>query len=167
MNFDLIMLLYPAILAIHNIDEIRGYEKFSSAFHQRLDPRLKNRQVFGTAAWVVTSMAVFLAIANYLYPISTLQLIAESAIFALLINVVAHCAMSLATRSLVPGTATALFVVTPYSALALIAMRSDFIRGNGALFRYAGLGAVILAVATIVSLLVAYAIVALRRRRSK
>ena len=165
MTFARLMLFFPIVVALHNADEIRGYDEFAAAFHPRLNPRLRSRRIFVVAAWVITAAAALLAFANYAYSIPALQFVARSAVGALLINALGHCAISVVKHRLVPGTATALVIVFPYSALALLGTHSDLAANAYPLLGYAALAALMLPVATIASLLIGYAIVSVYNRR--
>jgi hypothetical protein len=89
---------------------------------------------------------------TYAYKSAVLLAISKIAIFALLLNALGHCILSLKRRELLPGTLSAVALVLPYSAVAIVIMRASLGDSFWSLFRDAMLG-LILAPLAILSLL--------------
>jgi uncharacterized protein with HXXEE motif len=152
MTFAAVNLLFPVVLAIHNFDEYSRYDDFIRAYHPRLGRKLSTRRVFRDALILLTSAAAGLGALTYVYQSAGLLTISKIAIFALLLNALGHCILSLKRRELVPGTLSAVALVLPYSAVAIVIMRASLGDSFRSLFRDAIFG-LILAPLAILSLL--------------
>jgi len=151
-TFSALMLLFPVVLAIHNLDEALGRADFASAWHRKLDPRLADRRVRAAAASLLTLAAATIAIANYLDSTAASQLAARIAVFALFLNAIGHCAISILKGRLLPGTVTAACLVIPFSVVALYSARADVARSAQAFLGHVALGAITLPAAAYLSL---------------
>ena len=59
MTVDVLVLLFPLVLAIHNLDEYLRYEDFIRAFHPRLPAKLTTR---AAVFWAATALTAFTAL---------------------------------------------------------------------------------------------------------
>ncbi len=158
MTVDVLVLLFPLVLAIHNLDEYLRYEDFIRIYHPRLPAKLTTRTAVFWAATALTAFAALICIGAFISRSPTLMLIAKVSICALMLNAVSHCALSIKRRVLLPGTRSAGLLVLPYSVLALAVMRSHGGESAGDLLRYAALGAIAIPVAVACFLCIGYAI---------
>jgi Protein of unknown function with HXXEE motif len=162
MTFDVFILLFPIVLALHNLEECAGYEEFIKAYHARLPETLTTRATILGAAIALTIAAAVVCLAALVWKTPLLVQIAKVAICALLLNAVGHCVVSLRRRKWLPGTRTAAILVLPYGALALIVMRTATGDSAADLVRYALLGAITIPLTVAVFLLVGVGIAKLR-----
>ncbi len=141
MSFPALNLLLPAILAVHNLDEYCQYDNFVREFYGRLPKKLTTRRVFGGTAVLLTLVVLLLSALTYSLRSGTLVMISRVAMFALMLNGIGHCVLSLKRRTWVPGTLSAITLILPYSVVAILATYSS---GNSflSLFRYAALSAI-------------------------
>jgi hypothetical protein len=146
MTFAAFNLLFPIVVAVHNIDEYRGYEDFVRSYPGWLAGKL-TRQVVGRAMILLTLAVTALAVATYFYQNDVLLMASKIAITGLALNCVGHCLLSLKRRALVPGTLSGLVLVLPYSVIAVLMMRTDFQDSLSALVGYAVIGAIIVPIA--------------------
>lgn len=141
MTFDGLILLFPIVLGIHNLDEYSRYDEFIAIYHRRLSRRITDRRVIRAAAVLLTGAAAVIVLLTYLYGTPTLHLISRVAVFALTLNALGHCGLSILRRKLVPGTRSAIALVFPYSAVAIYTMHSNLGDSAAALGWYGLLGA--------------------------
>jgi hypothetical protein len=158
MTLEVVILPFPAVLALHNIDEYLQHGEFAAVHHSRLPERFRTRRVFGWAATLLTVAVAGLCVLMYVYRGPTLRSIAEISIFALFWNAVGHCALSAMRRSMVPGTRSACALVLPYSAAAICLMHVSLGMSFETLLGYAAVGAVTGPLAAIVFLPIGYGI---------
>lgn len=141
MTFAILNLLFPIVVAVHNIDEYRGYENFVRSYPAWLAEKL-TRKVFGWAAILLTLAVTALAVATYFYQNDVLLMASKIAIIGLALNCIGHCLLSLKRRALVPGTLSGIILVLPYSAIAVAMMLNDLRDSLLGLFGYAAIGAI-------------------------
>jgi len=158
MTFAALNLLSPLVLAAHNADEYRRYEDFVREYHGRLPAKLASRSVMRNAAILLPIAAAAIAVPAYLWRAPTLMTIARIAIFALMLNAIGHCALSLKRRSMLPGTHSAIALVLPYSSVCVFVMRTQLADSWWFLVRCAALGAVAVPLAVFSSLSISYGI---------
>jgi hypothetical protein len=140
MSFTALNLLFPVVLAIHNFEEYSRYDDFVRAYHARWPAKFRARPVMRDAAVLLTLAVAVLDGLTYFYKGAVLVAISEIAIFALMLNGVAHCILSLKGRSWIPGTLSAVALVLPYSAIAIASMRFRMGESIRSLVVYAVLG---------------------------
>lgn len=162
MAFDVVVLLFPIVLAIHNFDEYAQYEDFVNAYHPRLPAKLTTRPAVFWAATALTVVAAVICVSAFAWQSPGLLLVAKVSICALLLNAVSHCVLSLRRRKLLPGTRSACILVLPYGVMALVIMRTYVGDSAAAIIRYALLGAITIPLAVAVFLLVGNGIAMLR-----
>ena len=141
MTFAAFNLLLPIVVAIHNIDEYRGYTDFVRSYPAWLVEKL-TRRVIGWAAILLTLAVTALAVATYFYQKDVLLMASKIAIIGLALNCIGHCFLSLKRRALVPGTLSAAILVLPYSAIAVYMMRTDLRDSFIGLLGYAAFGVI-------------------------
>jgi len=141
MTFTAFNLLFPIVVAIHNIDEYRGYTDFVRSYPTWLAKKL-TRRVVGRAAILLTLAISVLAVLTYFYQTDVLLTLSKIAIIGLALNCVGHCILAVKRRALVPGTLSAAILVLPYAAIALALMRTNFNDSYMAVFGYAASGAI-------------------------
>ena len=141
MTFAAFNLLFPIVVAIHNIDEYRGYTDFVRSYPAWLAEKL-TRRVIGWAAILLTLAVTALAVATYFYQNDVLLMASKIAIIGLALNCVGHCFLSLKRRALVPGTLSGAILVLPYSAIAVSMMRIDLRDSFMGLLGYAAFGVI-------------------------
>ena len=163
MALNILVLLLPIVLAIHNLDEYLRYEEFISAYHSRLPNRLTARPTIFWAATTLTAAVAFICVGAVLSKSQALWLISKVSIYALMLNAVSHCLLSLKRRRWLPGTRSACMLVLPYSVIALIVMRTSADDSLASMLRNVLLGAVTIPLAVAGSLLVGSGIASLRR----
>ena len=66
MSFVAFNLLFPIVVAVHNIDEYRGYTDFVRSYPSWLAKKL-TRRVLGWAAILLTLAVTALAVATYIF----------------------------------------------------------------------------------------------------
>jgi O-antigen/teichoic acid export membrane protein len=138
---DWITLLLPLVLAVHNLDEYAKYEDFVSTYHPRLSRKLTARPVIRNAVILLTVSVALLAGFSYVYNDDVLRTICTVAIFALMLNAISHCVLSLKRRRMLPGTLSAAVLVLPYSVVAIMITRSESGDSYSRLALLAALGA--------------------------
>jgi uncharacterized protein with HXXEE motif len=159
MSFQILILLLPLVVALHNADEYRRYEEFARIYFRRgLLARLVSRTVLRNALTFVTFAVVVLCVWSYISRTEMLLIASRVAIFALGVNAVGHCLLSATRRSLTPGTVSAALVALPYSVVAVITMRVVLGDSLIALVSYACLGVVTVPLAVVASILVGFGI---------
>ena len=156
MSFTALNLLFPVVLAVHNLEEYSRYDDFVRAFHARWPAKFTARPVMRDAAVLLTLAVAVLDGLTYFYKGAVLVALSETAIFALMLNGAGHCILSLKRRSLIPGTLSAVALVLPYSAIAVASMRTS--RGDSirSLLVYAVLGGLATPVAVALFLSISY-----------
>lgn len=117
---DWITLSLPLVLAVHNLDEYAKYEDFVNAYHPRLSKKLTTRPVIRNAAVLLTVSVALLAGFSYVYNDDVLRTMCTVAVFALMLNAISHCMLSLKRRRMLPGTLSAALLVLPYSVVAIV-----------------------------------------------
>jgi hypothetical protein len=142
MTFASFNLLFPIVVAIHNIDEYRGYSDFVRSYPTWLADKL-TRKVVGRAAILLTLAVSVLAVLTYFYQSDVLLTVSKIAIIGLALNCIGHCILSLKRRALVPGSLSGAILVLPYSVIALVLMRTNFNDSYIAVFGYAAIGAIV------------------------
>ena len=159
MTFSVLSLLFPVVLAIHNLDEYSRYDDFvrtSFLLQQTKLRKLITRRVIRDAAILLTLGAAVLAAVTYVDKGAVPVAISKTAILALLLNGIGHCVLSLKRRTVVPGTLSAATLVLPYAALAIFTMRSECGDSFQLLLRYATLGALMAPLAVLLFLSISY-----------
>lgn len=156
MTFAALNLLFPVVLAAHNADEYRRYEDFIREYHGRLAARLATRTVMRNAAILLPIAAAALAVPTFLWEPPALVTIARVAIFALMLNAIGHCALSLKRRSMLPATVSAIVLVLPYSLVCVFVMRTKLGDSWWFLLRCAALGAIVAPIAVFLFLWIGY-----------
>lgn len=122
---DWITLLLPLVLAVHNLDEYAKHEDFVDAYYPRLSRKLTARPVIRNAVVLLTVSVALLAGFSYVYNDDVLRTICTVAIFALMLNAISHCVLSLKRRRILPGTLSAVLLVLPYSVVAIMITHSE------------------------------------------
>src|ERR1700739_4561610 len=155
MDFRAYILLFPLVLALHNLDEYARYEQFVSAYHPRLPARFTTRRVVLIAAAGLTLASALISVLTYLLSDGWLVVSSKLSVLSLFANAVGHCIVSLRRRRLLPGTLSACVLVLPYGLVALVLMRN-----SGASVRelvaYAALGAALVPITVFVFIRFAY-----------
>jgi Protein of unknown function with HXXEE motif len=141
MSFVAFNLLFPIVVAVHNLDEYRGYTDFVRSYPAWLAERLTHR-VLGWAAILLTLAVTALAVVTYFYQNDVLLTVSKIAIIGLALNCLGHCFLSLKRRAFVPGVLSGAILVLPYSVIAVFMMRADFRDSFIGLFGYAAVGAI-------------------------
>jgi hypothetical protein len=154
MAFNVLVLLFPIVLAIHNLDEFAQYGDFVGTYHSRLPAKLTARPAVFWAATAVTIAAALLCLSALVWQKPVLLLAAKVSICALLLNAIGHCLLALKRRKWLPGTWSACILVLPYGLIALVTMRISVGDSTAAIIRYAFLGAITIPLAVVVFLLV-------------
>lgn len=162
MAFNVLVLLFPIVLAIHNFDECARYEDFIKTYHARLPEKLTTRAAIVGAATALTIAAVALCLGAVIWKTPFLMLVAKVSICALLLNAISHCVLSLKRGKWLPGTLSASILVLPYGIVALVVMRTVLGDSAGDIIRYALLGAITIPLTVAVFLLVGFGITRLR-----
>lgn len=125
MRFGTLVLMLALAAALHNLEEWRGYEKFAQAYYKRLNVRLRNRRVFGIALIFLSVAVSVLGVVEFVEGPGRTTIYSRVLVFALLVNALGHCAKSLRTRQVVPGTVSALLLIIPLAFVAIYVMRRD------------------------------------------
>ena len=167
MTFPTFDLLFPIILAVHNIDEYSRCDDFILAFHPRLSAKLRTRRVIRDAAILLTLAVGMLTALTYIYKSAVLITISKIAIFALLLNGIGHCVLSIKRRTLVPGTLSAVILILPYSAVAITIMHTSLGDSPWSLVGYAIFGALTAPLAILIFLWISYGFFWLTERAQK
>jgi hypothetical protein len=157
-TFDVLVLLFPVVLAIHNFEECIQYQQFSEAYQWRFPESLRARAVIVGAATALTLAATGIFVAVLIWRTPLLFTFAKVSICALLLNAVGHCLLSLRRGKWLPGTRSAAILVLPYGVFAVIVMRTMVGDSTLNLLRYALLGALTIPLAAAVFLPVGLAI---------
>ncbi|MBV8275647.1 MAG: HXXEE domain-containing protein [Verrucomicrobia bacterium] len=166
MTFAVFNLLFPIVVAVHNIDEYRGYEEFVRSYPGWLAEKL-TRKVVGWAALLLTLAVTALALGTYFYQNDFLLMVSKIAIIGLALNCIGHCFLSLKRRALVPGTLSGAILVLPYSVIAVFMMRTDFRDSLLALFGYAAVGAIVVPIVIGSFLLMGYVVARTGKRKKQ
>lgn len=153
MAFDVLLLLFPIVLAIHNIDEYERHEQFIAAYHSPLPAGLTTRPAIFWAAVTLTVAAAVLCLCALIWHNPAILLVAKVSMCALVLNAVCHCLLSLKGRKMLPGTWSACMLVLPYGVIAFMVMRTSLAESATTIFRYALIGAVTIPLAIVVFLL--------------
>jgi hypothetical protein len=167
MTFAVLNLIFPIVLAIHNIDEYSRYDDFVRAFHPRLIKKLTTRRAVRNAAVLLTLAVALLDAMTYVYKAAVLTMISKVSICALMLNGIGHCILSLRRRTLLPGTLSAATLVLPYSVIAIAIMRADFGDSFWSFLRLAAFGALTAPLAIISFLWIGYGTARLSARNEK
>jgi Protein of unknown function with HXXEE motif len=162
MTFDVLVLLFPVVLAIHNLDECARHEEFIKAYHARLPESLTTRAVVLSAATALTIAGTVVCLTAFIWKTPFLVLVAKISICALLLNAIGHCVLSLRQRKWLPGTRSAAILVLPYGVLSVIVMRTAVGDSTADLIRYTLLGAITIPLTIAVFILVGVGISRLR-----
>lgn len=141
MRFQVLNLLFPVILAIHNFEEYIGHDRFAQVYHRRLPRGLTVRPVVRNALIALTTAAAALCVVTYLIPSRLLLAASKIAVWALALNGLGHCLMSWRRRTWLPGTVSACALVLPYSAAAVWVMHVGARDSATAIGLYAAMGA--------------------------
>ena len=155
MTFAAFNLLFPIVVAIHNLDEYRDYGDFIRSYPGWLADKL-TRKVVGWAAILLTLAITALAVATFFYQNGVLLMVSKVAIIGLGLNCLGHCFLSLKRRALVPGTLSGALLVLPYSVIAVFMMQSNLKDSLQALFGYAAICAIVAPIAIGLFLLMGY-----------
>jgi hypothetical protein len=115
----------PLVMAVHNLDEYAKHEDFVDAYHPRLSKKLTARPVIRNAVVLLTASVAALAGLAYMYEGGVAGTVCKVAVFALLLNAISHCVLSLKRRRVLPGTLSAALLVLPYSVVAVVIMRFE------------------------------------------
>lgn len=153
MTFVTLNLVFPIILAVHNLDEYSRYDEFVHASPVRLPDYLTERRVVRNAAILLTLAVAVLAVLTDISGSTVLITFSRVAIFSLLLNGISHCVASVKRRTVTPGTLSAVFLVLPYCAVAIFNMRTSSVSMLGD----AAIGALITPVAIVICLWLGYA----------
>ena len=162
---NVLVLFFPVVLAIHNLEEYSRYEEFVRIYHTRLPIRLTARRTIFWATATLTAAAIFICVGAVVSKSQVLLLISKVSICALMLNAVSHCLLSLKRGRWLPGTRSACILVLPYSVIAVIALIVMGTSGGDSpvsMLRYALLGAITIPFAVVGSLLVGSGIASLR-----
>jgi hypothetical protein len=152
MSFPALYLLFPVVLAIHNLDEYFASKHRTQQSRPSWLIRNFQSEVVRLAMILLTVASVVVAVLNYVQRDGKLTTIAELSVFALLFNAIGHLILSLKARSFTAGTRSALIFVLPYSVLAIAAIRRGLGLSAAALWPVAIAGLVALPVAILVAL---------------
>lgn len=163
MSFSVLFFLLSLAFVVHNYEEWRGYENLMRAFHGRLPKKLRDQWIFGFALIVLSIVVLLLSVVGWLWRIPTVTVLARIIVFALLINALSHCILSLYRRELIAGTVSAVFLIIPVSAAAILSMSRESGDPAWVLFGYILLSIAITPIAIYASLGLGY----LAKRRLK
>jgi hypothetical protein len=155
LSFQALYLLFPAVLALHNLDEYSSSKP--RAPHTRLSwsSRHFQSEVTRLAMILLTLASVVVAVLNYARRDSMLTIVAELSVFALLFNAIVHLTLSLIARSFTPGTRSALILVLPYSLVTIAAIHHGAGHSSAALWPLVLGGLIALPVTILLTLAVA------------
>ncbi len=122
LNICAVILLFPAVLAAHNLDECWRIDEFIRLHRHLLRCRCSQRSPVFFAASLLPLAAAVLCAAIIQHPVPIPRYIANIFIVALLLNALGHCILSLMQRSITPGTLSAMMLVMPYCVMAIVIM---------------------------------------------
>ena len=148
MTFRTLNLCFPLVLAIHNAEEYLHGDAFAAVWPLSFLHERGTRRILRNALLLLTAGAALTSAATYISRDKRLLTLSRAATFALLLNALGHGAASLVRRRWQPGTVSAVFLVLPYSAAAIAAMRVPRQDMSRFLFRSGLLGAMTLPLAT-------------------
>ncbi|MGO9863506.1 MAG: HXXEE domain-containing protein [Terriglobales bacterium] len=125
------MLILGLASALHNLEEWRGFEDWVSDYHMRdyhmkLSVKFNDPRVFKLALIFLSTLVLTLGILECLAGPGWLTILSKIVVFALLLNAIGHCCLSLYKQRLVPGTISALFLIIPLAATGIYIMHRDF-----------------------------------------
>jgi hypothetical protein len=146
LDFRILEWLFPIVITLHNSEEaiwLPDWWKRTGLRHAPVAPR-----VFRLAAAVLTLLAYAVTWLSVVTGQQTVwTYLAFGCIAATLLNVlVPHLAATIATRSYVPGVATAVFLNLPVLTLLVVnALREGYVSGGKALAYCAGVTAALVA----------------------
>jgi hypothetical protein len=126
MSFGAVFLALGVAACLHNLEEWRGYEEFAHTYHGRLNVRLRDRRVFGFALILLNAAVLILGVVEFVGGPGWTTTCSRIVVFAFLVNALEHCARSLITRKLVPGSISALLLIIPLALIAIHVMRRDY-----------------------------------------
>ena len=162
MNILSLCVLFPLVLAVHNVDELRQYDEFARIYHGRLPKRFVTKSVMQGAAILLTGAGVVLGVLTGVYRTPILVDASVVASLALMLNAFSHMFVSLKARALTPGTLSALLVVLPYGILVMYVARLPW----ETILRFTVLGLMIAPAAVALFLLLGYAVTSLFHPKS-
>ena len=148
MTFRTLNLCFPLVLAVHNAEEYFQADAFGAVWLESAMQKRVTRRILRNAMLLLTASAALTSIATFLSRDKRLLILSRAATFALLLNALGHGAASLVRRRWLPGSVSAVWLILPYSAAAIAAMRVSRGELPRFLFRSAVLGAVTLPLAT-------------------
>ena len=158
MTFPALNLLFPVVLAVHNMDEYSRYDEFVQAYRGRIPQRFTTRRVMRNALILLTVTAGAISVVTYFYRTEAFISLSRIAILALLLNGGGHCFQSLIKRRFTPGTLSAATLVLPFSVAAIIVMRSHMGDSISSLLGFALAGAITIPMASAIFILLGYAV---------
>ncbi len=167
MTFAAFNLLFPVLLAIHNLEEYSRCDEFIRVYPGRLAQRFTTRRVVRDAATLLTLAAAGISVLAYALRAEILIRISQVAIFALALNAIGHCVVSIRRRRFMPGTFSAITLVLPYSAVAIVMMHVGLGEPMAALVGWALLGGAALPIVIVLFLAMGYGLSRLFRPRSR
>ncbi len=156
MTFAALNLLFPVLLAIHNVEEYSRCDEFIRVYPGRLAQRFTTRRVIRDAATLLTLAVAGISVLAYALRTEILIRISQVAIFALALNAIGHCVVSIKRRRFTPGTFSAITLVLPYSVVAIVMMHVRLGEPVAALVGWAVLGAAALPIAIVLFLAMGY-----------
>lgn len=163
MSFQALNLLFPVILAIHNAEEYLGHDRFAQVFYRRLPRGLSARPVMRNALIALTIAAAALCVATFLRPGRALLAASKIALWALALNGIGHCLLSVRRRTWLPGTVSACALVLPYSAAAIWVLHVSAKDSAMAMGLYAAMGALAGPAAALAFLGMGYGLASMRK----
>ncbi len=163
MTFRALNLCLPMVLAVHNAEEYLRYDAFLTSVPAGVMRKFVARRVLRNALLLLTASAALSSTATYIYDDKRLIILSRAAIFALLLNGLGHIAASLVRQRCEPGTVSAVLLILPYSAAAMVAMRVPRQDRPRFLLRYGVLGAATLFLASAGFLSISYGLVRAER----
>jgi hypothetical protein len=164
MNIATLSLVFPVILGIHNAEEYLRYGDFVRDYQGRVAARFLRKPIIRNAGVLLTLVAAVVCLLAWLSHNEVLTEIFVVATFALALNALGHVVMSLRRRSITPGSVSAVMLVLPYSVLVIVVLRAATDASWRWILCMAALGALLIPLAVVVSLLLGYAAWLLQRR---
>ena len=164
MTFAAVVLLFPLVLTIHNMDEYSQQSAFTEAYHSHVPARFRTKRVLGWAAALLSAAAAVLSLLTYAYANAPLRWLLEVSIFALFWNAIGHCALSAIRHTIVPGTRSACVLVLPYSIVAISVLHAGLAIPVRALLGYAVAGAIAVPLTALTFLAMGYGVSRLTAR---
>jgi Protein of unknown function with HXXEE motif len=161
LTFAALYLLFPIVLAVHNLDEYRHARGLPPNPRARWYSSYLRGHGARVAMIVLTAAAAVVAVLNYTSHTKALTAAAELSVFALLFNAVGHILLSLANHAWQLGARSAAFLVLPYSLAVIAVMASESGQSVVALWPVAVGGLIFLPAAILVALAIARAVCAL------